>query len=96
MALFFLWEWLESDFTKMSNFNRESDFDKESDFVWANDFDKDGDFTIYSYFHRDSDFTSYSDFTYYAILLVLVVLMRWEKCLSQQNNYRGKTISAGI
>lgn len=52
------------DFTKMSNFIRESDFDGDSDFVRANDFD------------GDSDFTIYNDFTYYAILLILVVLMR--------------------
>ena len=86
----------------MIDFNRESDFDGDSDFSWVNnfdkdgefirenDFDKDGDFTSYSCFHRDSDFTSYSDFTYYVILLVLVVLMKWEKCLSWQGHKRGK------
>lgn len=78
MALFFYENGWRCDFTKMSEFNRKSDFDGDSDFVWANDFNGDGDFTIYNCFHRESNFTSYSDFTYYAILLVLVILMRWE------------------
>ena len=85
----------------MSNFNRESDFgwandfDGDSDFGWANDFDGDSDFIWDSDFGWANNFDKDGDFTYYAILLGLVILIRWEKWLSWQNNYSSNTISAG-
>lgn len=59
----------------MSELGRESDFDGDGDF------DKDSDFTSYICFHRESEFTSYSDFTYYAILLCLVIFDEMRKMI---------------
>lgn len=54
-----------------------SNFNRESDF------DGDSDFVWANDFDRDSDFTSY------AILLGLVILMRWKKVIGE-NHKRGK------